>query len=178
MFRDRTEIAGVVVADATQPGFPLTYVSPGFETLTGYASAQVLGRSCSLLQGPETDPRAVDQVFDWFRWVDATFSTYRVDSEISRLNSGELTLAEVHFEVRQVLERFEALSQATDGFFELRTDHLPVPVKRVSGLTTSSGVDPSGLVKGWENSIRSGQGDFPEISRKSPCPRLAAVGLT
>jgi diguanylate cyclase (GGDEF)-like protein/PAS domain S-box-containing protein len=54
------DVAGVVIADATRPGFPLTYVSPGFETLTGYHAEQVLGHSCSLLQGPETDPRAVE----------------------------------------------------------------------------------------------------------------------
>ncbi len=54
------EIAGVVIADATVPGYPLTYVSPGFEELTGYRAEQVLGRSCSLLQGPETDPQAVE----------------------------------------------------------------------------------------------------------------------
>jgi diguanylate cyclase (GGDEF)-like protein/PAS domain S-box-containing protein len=54
------EIAGVVVADATVPGYPLTYVSPGFEALTGYRADDVLGRSCGLLQGPETDPRAVE----------------------------------------------------------------------------------------------------------------------
>ena len=54
------EIAGVVVADATVPGFPLTYVSSGFEEMTGYRSADMLGRSCSLLQGPDTDPRAIE----------------------------------------------------------------------------------------------------------------------
>lgn len=58
MRSNRDEIAGVVVADATQPGFPLTYVSPGFEEMTGYSAADVLGRSCALLQGPDTDPRA------------------------------------------------------------------------------------------------------------------------
>jgi diguanylate cyclase (GGDEF)-like protein/PAS domain S-box-containing protein len=54
------EIAGVVVADATQQGFPLTYVSPGFEQLTGYGSDEVVGRSAAILQGPETDPRTVE----------------------------------------------------------------------------------------------------------------------
>ena len=54
------DVAGVVVADATRPGFPLTYVSPGFEALTGYRAEQVLGRSCHFLQGPETDPRAIE----------------------------------------------------------------------------------------------------------------------
>ena len=36
----------------------------------------------------------LDQVFDWFREVDAVFSTYKDDSEISRLNRGELALRE------------------------------------------------------------------------------------
>lgn len=52
------EIAGVVIADATVQGYPLTYVSPGFEQLTGYRAADMLGRSCGLLAGPETDPGA------------------------------------------------------------------------------------------------------------------------
>ena len=60
MSDDQAQIAGVVVADATRAGCPLTYVSPGFEQLTGYTAAEVLGRPCSLLQGPDTDPRAID----------------------------------------------------------------------------------------------------------------------
>jgi diguanylate cyclase (GGDEF)-like protein/PAS domain S-box-containing protein len=60
MSQDQSQIAGVVVADATRKGCPLTYVSPGFEQLTGYAAADMLGRQCSVLQGPDTDPRAVE----------------------------------------------------------------------------------------------------------------------
>ena len=30
------------------------------------------------------DPGALDRAFDWLHWVDATFSTYRADSEVSR----------------------------------------------------------------------------------------------
>jgi diguanylate cyclase (GGDEF)-like protein/PAS domain S-box-containing protein len=56
----RERIAGIVVADATAPGCPMTYVSPGFEELTGYTAAEILGGPCTLLQGPETDPRSVD----------------------------------------------------------------------------------------------------------------------
>jgi diguanylate cyclase (GGDEF)-like protein/PAS domain S-box-containing protein len=59
MRSDRGEIAGVVIADAARPGFPLTYVSPGFEEMTGYRADDVLGRSCAVLQGPETDPRSI-----------------------------------------------------------------------------------------------------------------------
>ena len=32
----------------------------------------------------------LDEVFDWLRVVDETFSTYKPDSEISRLARGEL----------------------------------------------------------------------------------------
>lgn len=50
----------LVVADSSQPDFPIIHVSPGFETLTGYAPAEALGRNCRFLQGKDTgdDARA------------------------------------------------------------------------------------------------------------------------
>jgi len=81
-------------------------------------------------------PVAPDGVFAWLRFVDATFSTYRPESEISRLGRGELALALAHPLVREVLDRCETLRTATDGAFDVRA---PLP-----GL-----LDPSGLVKGW-----------------------------
>lgn len=60
MSTDRERLAGVVVADASQPGFPLVFVSRGFEQITGYNAAELLGGPCSVLQGPDTDPRAID----------------------------------------------------------------------------------------------------------------------
>lgn len=46
---------GVTIADAQQPDCPLVYVNDGFERLTGYASGDVLGRNCRVLQGSDTD---------------------------------------------------------------------------------------------------------------------------
>ena len=79
---------------------------------------------------------ALDEVFAWLRFVDATFSTYDPRSEICRLNRGELSRAAAHPEVRAVLERCEELRAATDGAFDARA---PLP----------GALDPSGLVKGW-----------------------------
>jgi thiamine biosynthesis lipoprotein len=76
----------------------------------------------------------VELAFGWLREVDATFSTYRDDSDISRLARGELTIAECRPEVDEVLTRCLALERATGGFFSVR------PAGRL---------DPSGLVKGW-----------------------------
>ena len=79
---------------------------------------------------------ALDGLFEWLRFVDATFSTYREDSQISRLNRGELAVAECHRDVRSVLARCDELREETGGFFDARYASLLQ-------------VDPSGLVKGW-----------------------------
>jgi PAS domain S-box-containing protein len=51
---------GITIADARLPGQPLIYINAGFERLTGYSAAEVLGRNCRFLQGPATDPATVD----------------------------------------------------------------------------------------------------------------------
>lgn len=51
---------GITIADAGQPDNPLIYVNAGFERLTGYSAAEVLGRNCRFLQGAGTDPETVD----------------------------------------------------------------------------------------------------------------------
>jgi thiamine biosynthesis lipoprotein len=78
---------------------------------------------------------ALDQLFDWLRWVDATFSTFKEDSEISRINRGELSREDAHPDVRQVLERCDRLRNETDGYFDMHT--------------SNGSIDPAGLVKGW-----------------------------
>jgi thiamine biosynthesis lipoprotein len=82
------------------------------------------------------DDAALDPIFDWFRFVDRTFSTYISESEISRLNRGELALEDAHPHVREILERCDELCADTDGYFDVRADGR-------------DRIDPSGLVKGW-----------------------------
>jgi thiamine biosynthesis lipoprotein len=84
------------------------------------------------LRGPD----ALDELFAWFRWVDDTFSTFKKDSEISRLNGCELALEDTHPDVRRVLARCEELRDETSGYFDV---HAASP----------DAIDPAGLVKGW-----------------------------
>jgi thiamine biosynthesis lipoprotein len=82
---------------------------------------------------------AVAAAFEYLREVDRMFSTYREDSQISRLNSGRLRIADCDAAVREVLDLCELARQRTGGYFDAM---LPGPDGRVR-------LDPSGLVKGW-----------------------------
>jgi len=53
---------GITIADAQLPDRPLIYANEGFERMTGYTVAEVLGRNCRFLQGPDTDPAAMVEV--------------------------------------------------------------------------------------------------------------------
>ncbi len=53
---------GFTIADARQPDQPLIYANQGFERITGYSIADVMGRNCRFLQGPDTDPSAMAEI--------------------------------------------------------------------------------------------------------------------
>ena len=50
---------GVAVFDARDDAYPALYVSPGFESLTGYRDGAFLGRNLRALLGPASDPAVV-----------------------------------------------------------------------------------------------------------------------
>jgi diguanylate cyclase (GGDEF)-like protein/PAS domain S-box-containing protein len=79
---DLEGLTAIVVVDATGDDLPITFVSPGFELLTGYAAGEVLGRNMRLLQGPDTDPRALAVLREALREgreATATLLNYRAD---------------------------------------------------------------------------------------------------
>lgn len=43
------------------PGVPVVYVSSSFEAHTGYRPDEAIGRCLSFLQGPDTEPEAVEK---------------------------------------------------------------------------------------------------------------------
>ncbi|MBP0039665.1 MAG: PAS domain S-box protein [Roseofilum sp. SID1] len=50
---------GITISDSTKPGNPIIYVNSGFEKLTGYTKAEILGRTCTILQGDDRDQSAL-----------------------------------------------------------------------------------------------------------------------
>ena len=80
---------------------------------------------------------ALDAAFEYFRAVDERFSTYKPDSEISRLNRGLIGAHDVSRQMRDVLDLSEQARVVSDGYFDIR------------GHREDGQADPSGLVKGW-----------------------------
>jgi thiamine biosynthesis lipoprotein len=94
---------------------------------------RVMGTVVSLdMRGGSRD--AVADAMRWLHDVDRRFSAYRPDSDISRLERGELLPADADEDVRWVLDRCAALYIETDGYFDVRA---------------TGRLDPSALVKGW-----------------------------
>ncbi len=83
---------------------------------------------------PARPESVIDQVFDYFEYIDQKFSTYKPASEISLINQGALALDEASYDMRAVFALAEQLRQETGGYFNI--EH-------------NARYDPSGLVKGW-----------------------------
>ena len=53
---------GTIVTDPEKEDNPIIYANRTFTELTGYEKGEILGRNCRFLQGPKTDPEAVDRL--------------------------------------------------------------------------------------------------------------------
>jgi thiamine biosynthesis lipoprotein len=101
--------------------------------------------------GVDSEP-LVEAAYDYFAEIDARFSPFRPDSEVSAINHGRLRPAEVSPPMREILNLAAHTRQETHGYFD---------IQRPDGT-----LDPSGIVKGWsireaaERIRQSGARDF------------------
>ena len=120
--------SGITIADASQSERPLVYCNAAFTDITGYTPAEVLGRSCRFLQGPDTDPKAVQKLRDALHGGDAckvVLKNYRKDgapfwNELTLSpvysSAGELThFIGVQHDVTARVEAEEALARANEA---------------------------------------------------------------
>ncbi len=79
---EQAVLHGVLITDPNQPDNPITYVNQAFESMTGYSKAEVMGKNCRFLQGPDTNPDSVTDLRDAIaehRSYTATLKNYRKD---------------------------------------------------------------------------------------------------
>lgn len=62
LLTDEEREQSVVITDPALPDNPMIFISDEFQTQTGYSPDEALGRNCRLLQGRETDPKAVNAI--------------------------------------------------------------------------------------------------------------------
>ena len=74
------------------------------------------------------------EIFNYFQYIDDTFSTYKQNSEISKINKGLLTEKQYSSDLRTIFDLAERTRQETQGYFNIRY---------------AGKIDPSGIVKGW-----------------------------
>jgi thiamine biosynthesis lipoprotein len=89
------------------------------------------------IRGGDGVPRAVERAVAWLHEVDARFSPYLADSEVSRLADGTLSERDAHPDVRAVLAICEVMRIDSGGAFDAQR------------WWSDGRLDPSGLVKGW-----------------------------
>jgi FAD:protein FMN transferase len=86
------------------------------------------------IRDPGVWQEAIAEVVGWLHRVDTLLSTYRPDSEISRMRRGELTVDDADPLVGEVVSLCAELRRETGGYFTEFWDGK---------------LDPTGLVKGW-----------------------------
>jgi thiamine biosynthesis lipoprotein len=112
---------------------PATTPLPGLHRVE-----QIMGTAVVLdVRDRSVLPAALEEAFEYLRTVDRRFSTYRADSEVSRLIRGEIAEEACSPDLADVLELCEQVRVTTEGYFDIRAH-------RSDGRP-----DPTGLVKGW-----------------------------
>ena len=76
----------------------------------------------------------IEKVFSYFNKIDEKFSTYKNNSEISKINRNEIKKEKYSSEMKKILKLSEKTKQETNGYFDIN----------INGK-----LDPSGIVKGY-----------------------------
>jgi sigma-B regulation protein RsbU (phosphoserine phosphatase) len=80
LLRDRAieaSSAGIIITDARQKNNPIIYANPAFAQMTGYSREELIGLNPRILQGPETDPEAINSIRNALREMQPCLITLR-----------------------------------------------------------------------------------------------------
>ncbi len=83
---------------------------------------------------PNTKSKDIKEIFDYYKKLDATFSTYKDTSEVQRVNRGEVGAEKYSGELKKILHLAQKTKQQTEGYFD---------------VYFNGRLDPSGIVKGY-----------------------------
>jgi PAS domain S-box-containing protein len=105
--------SGIVICDATRADHPVTFANAAFTRITGYATEEIIGRNCRILQGRDTDADALDKLrraLAQQRSVHVTLRNYRKDG---RTFWNELAISPVTDNTGRVVQFVGIMSDVT-----------------------------------------------------------------
>lgn len=83
---------------------------------------------------PLFDKQVFNKVFEYFKYIDNKFSTYKKTSEINKINNGKLDKSKYSKDMQTVFKLAAKTKKDTNGYFDIYRNRT---------------CDPSGIVKGW-----------------------------
>lgn len=87
------------------------------------------------IRDEEAKEELFKEVFDYFKYVDQKFSTYKEDSEITAINKKKIGMEDISSDMETVFKLSDETKNLTNGYFDI--------------ITPEGSYDTSGLVKGW-----------------------------
>lgn len=83
----------------------------------------------------QATPETFEKIFKYFEYVDKTFSIFKKNSEISKINRGEIEKNDYSQDMKIIFGLAEKTKKETDGYFDI--------------IDNAGKYNPSGIVKGW-----------------------------
>jgi thiamine biosynthesis lipoprotein len=77
----------------------------------------------------------INKVFDYFKYVDEKFSVFKKDSEITKINNGQILEKDYSRDMEEIMKLSEQTKKETNGYFDI--------------IDNNRKYNPSGIVKGW-----------------------------
>lgn len=87
---------GITISDAQMEGQPIIYANSGFEQMTGYAAAEVIGKSYRFLQGGDTDQPEISVIRNALAHGEGCLVILRNYRKDGTMFWNELSISSVH----------------------------------------------------------------------------------
>ncbi len=104
----------IIISDATAPDYPIIYVNPGFENLTGYSLNEVTGKNCRFLQGRDSQQPQIEEIRHCLQEGKSCHVTLRNYRKDGSLFWNEISLSPIKDEDEKIIYYLGIQTDVTD----------------------------------------------------------------